>query len=547
MPPAGATNTGRKNSQGRTIFRGPRGGEYVLGAGGRVIRSFTRASTPAAPAPVAATPALPGNTGNKNTKGRTIYRGPRGGEYVLNGTRKIRTFTRATTTAAGAAARASPPARSTLNNAKAHMNTLPSTAARKAYLRSRAGNMANANWHALDRYKQHLNVMGPIAKKLAKMMKLSNNEYISKNGELYDAIARAKTGVTAQRYNQAATQAFNKDPKFLKKSSIPYIGPGRPNEAFMKKHKLKNSTVLRTGKTLSGGNTGDVRKKVYFNKYGFLYYLNLNGRKNHVFHAPNAYRIEGGSRNMRQLKRLIGMSHANYPRGAIPPASPRPVTPRRSSPELLENMMNQIYSGGRGSNVNAGRYTNAERNVLARRLTNSIQHFKRERDAKKAEAARSREMIRTGNWFTNAEKQWHRNKAAAANERVGYYDDAVRAYTRGLRAVKPLTGAVTPRARAMPNTPNRYTPAPANVENNAIYMPLNRPHLVVKTPGAGTIYLNPNTFTGYVKNSARVNIAPANVRNWLRTARRNFPNEPLFRHPLAPKNVTASHIRFSRA
>jgi hypothetical protein len=210
-------------------------------------------------------------------------------------------------------------------------------------------------------------------------------------------------------------------------------------------------------------------------------------------------------------------------------------------------MMNQIYVGGRGGNVNAGRYTNAEKNVLARRLTGSIQYFREQRNAKKAEAARSREMIRTSTWFTNAEKQWHRNKAAAANERVGYFDDAVRAYTRGLRAVKPLTGAVTPRARAMPNTPNRYTPASANVEENAIYMPLNRPHLVVKTPGAGTIYLNPNTFTGYVKNSARVNIAPANVRNWLRTARRNFPNEALFRHPLAPKNVTASHIRFSRA
>jgi hypothetical protein len=29
-------------------------------------------------------------------------------------------------------------------------------------------------------------------------------------------------------------------------------------------------------------------------------------------------------------------------------------------------------------------------------------------------------------------------------------------------------------------------------------------------------------------------------------ARRNFPNEALFRHPLAAKNVTASQIRFSK-
>ena len=407
--------------------------------------------------------------------------------------------------------------------------------------------MANANWAALNRYRQTLNYSEPLRKRLAKFMKLSNTEYISKNGDLYNNQARLKWNVTAHRYNTAATQAFNKDPKFLKKSAIPYVGPNRPNNALMKKHKLKNSTVMRTGRTMSGANTG-VHKKVYFNKHGLLYYLKLNGRKNYVVNAPNGYRVQSGSSNLRQLKRLVGMAHPNYPRSNIPPATPPPPAPRRrSSPELLENMMNQIYSGGRGRNVNAGRYTNAEKNVLARHLTSSIEHFKRQRDTKKNEAARSREMIRTTNWFTNAEKQWHRNKAAAANERVGYFDDAVRAYTRGLRAVKPLTGVVTPRARAMPATPNRYTPAPANVENNAIYMPLNRPHLVVKTPGAGTIYLNPNTFTGYLRNSVRVNLPVANVRNWLRTARRNFPNEALFRHPLAAKNVTARHIRFSRA
>ena len=490
MPPAGATNTGRKNSQGRTIFRGPRGGEYVLGAGGRVIRSFTRASTPAAaPAPAAPVAALPGNTGNKNTKGRTIYRGPRGGEYVLNGTRKVRSFTRAPAAAAPVAA-----------------------------------------------------VPPGVAKKLAKFMKLSNTEYISKNGELYNNQARVKWGVSAQRYNTTATQAFNTNPKFLKKSAIPYVGRNRPNEALKKKHKLKNSTVFRTGKTLNGRLTA-VDKKVYFNKNGILYFLTLNGRKIFANQAQNSYRIRAGSRNLRQLRRLVGMSHANYPRNAIPPATPEA---RRSSPALLENMMNQIYTGGRGRNVNAGRYTNAEKNVLARRLTESIDYFKRQRDSRKSDTIIIRAGLQAPS-LTNALRETLRKQLAVATERFGYFDDAVRAYTRGLRAVKPLTGAVTPRARAMPATPNRYTPAPANVENNAIYMPLNRPHLVVKTPGAGTIYLNPTTFTGYLKNSARVNLPAANVRNWLRTARRNFPNEPLFRHPLAPKNVTASHIRFSRA
>lgn len=475
-------NTGQRNIKGRVIFRGPRGGEYILGVGGRKIRTFTKA--PAAAAPAAAEPAA----GNRNTYGRIIYRGPRGGEYVLGaGGRKIRTFTRAAAAAA-----------------------VPNST---------------------------------IAKKLSKMMKLSNNEYISKNGELYDAAAYRKSGVTTHRYNQAATQAFNKDPKFLKKSAIPYIGPGRPNEAFMKKHKLKNSTLLHSGKTLNGRNTG-VHKKVYFNKHGFLYYLNLSGKKNWVTQAPNMYRIERGSRNLRQLRRLIGATNPNYPRIAIPLTSPEV---RRSSPELLANMMNQIYVGGRGGNVNAGRYTNAEKNVLARRLTNSIEYFKQQRDSKKSDTIIIRAGLQAPS-LTNALRETLRKQLAVATERFGYFDDAIRAYTRGLRAVKPLTGAVTPRARAMAATPNRSTPAPANVNVNAIYMPLNKPHLVVKTPGAGTIYLNPNTFTGFMKNAGRVIIAPANVRNWLRMARRNFPNEALFRHPLnRSKNVTASHIRFSRA
>jgi len=483
-----------KNTKGRTILRGPRGGEYVLGPTGQKIRSFTRATAAGpAPAPAAPAAALPGNTGNKNTKGRTIYRGPRGGEYVLNGTRKIRSFTRA------AAAPVAPTAAET-------------------------------------------RAAAAVAKKLSKFLKLSNNEYISKNGSLYNNQARIRTGVFGQRYNNAVTSAFNKDPKFLQKSAIPYIGPSRPNEAFMKKRKLKNSTILRNGKRWTGELTG-VQKKIYFNKYGHLSYLTLNGRKIEVVNPLKPpYYIPTGSRNLRQLKRLIGEYRANYPRGAIPPATPEV---RRTSPALLENMMNQIYVGGRGGNVNAGRYTAAEKNVLARRLTNSIQYFKRQRDTKKAEAMQRRAALQAPG-ISNAMKQQLRNQAAAANERVGYYDDAVRSYTRGLRAVKPLSGAVHPRAHAMPATPNRSTPAPANVNVNAIYMPLNHPHLVVKTPGAGTIYLNPNTFTGFMKNAGRVTIAPANVRNWLRTARREFPNEPLFRHPLAAKNVTANHIRFSR-
>jgi hypothetical protein len=462
---------------------------------------------------------------------------------------------------------------SALTNAKAHMNTLKTKVARKAYLRTRSVNMTNANWKALGEYKNRLNYLASearaarpaaraaaaalrarekaaaaLTKRLSKMLKLSNNEYINKYGTVYNGQAKMKTGLGYESYNNAAARAFNKDPKFLQKHLIPYVSNRRPNQELMAKLKLKNTTLLRSGRTYNGRYLA-VDKKVYFNKKGDLYYISINGKKHKVdgTGTHGQYTIRN-AKEVRKLKRLAGMLVPNYPRSAIPPASPaRAPSPRRSSPALLENMINQIYNGGRGSNINAGRYTMEERNVLARRLSGSIAHFKQQRNIKKAEAAHHRAVLRAPGLLTNAQKQTLRNQSAAANERVGYYNDAVRAYTRGLRAVKPLTGVVTPRARAMPATPNRSTPAPENVNVNAIYMPLNRPHLVVKTPGAGTIYLNPNTFTGFMKNAGRVIIAPANVRNWLRMARRNFPNEALFRHPLAAKNVTASHIRFSRA
>lgn len=209
--------------------------------------------------------------------------------------------------------------------------------------------------------------------------------------------------------------------------------------------------------------------------------------------------------------------------------------------------MEQIYGGGRGSNIDAGRYTASERQTLIRRLSGSIAYFKEKREEKKREAARERDKA-TASGVTEAARKKHRNAAVAANERVGYFDDAVRAYTRGLRALEPLTGNVPAKYRRESATPNRSSPAPVSEEFDAIYMPLEKPHLVVKTPGVGSIYLNPNSFRGLVKNAARVNIPEADVRAWLRMARNKFPNEPLFRHPIATsKNVTASHIRFSRS
>ena len=474
-------NTGHHNTHGRIIYRGPRGGEYVLGAGGRKIRSFTRAPAAAAPAAPAAAA-----TGNRNTQGRIIHRGPRGGEYVLGpGGRKIRSFTRATAAAPAPVA----------NN---------------------------------------------VARRLAGKLRIGNNEYINKLGALYNNRGRVILGPYINE-NRARTRAFNQNPRFLKKWVIPYVGSNRPNQALMAKLKLKNATINHEGKNMVGQLTG-VRKKIYYNKNGELYFISLNGKKHGIgnMHTQLNYRVRT-PKNVRIYKRVVGFLDPLYPRAAIPPTTP---VLRRSSPELLNNMITQIFVGGRGTNINAGRYTAEERNVLVRRLTNTIDQLRQLRNAKKKEAANARNALRTTG--PGSASRLLKSRIAAANERTMHFNDLVRSYTRGLRAVKPVTGAVTPRARAMPNTPNRYTPAPANVTENMAYANLTRPHLVVKTPGVGVIYLSPNTFRGLVKNAARVNIAPGNVRNWLRTARRNFPNEALFRHPFAPKNVTASHIRFSR-
>lgn len=83
------------NTKGRVIHKGPRGGFYVLGSGGKKIYKFTRAKTKT-PSP----PELKSNMiMNVNTKGRVIHKGLRGGFYVLgSGGKKIYKFTRAVPT-----------------------------------------------------------------------------------------------------------------------------------------------------------------------------------------------------------------------------------------------------------------------------------------------------------------------------------------------------------------------------------------------------------------------------------------------------------------
>lgn len=77
-------NSGSKNVLGRTIFRGPKGGEYVK-VGDRKVYKFKRSAAPPAPPapPLAKSPP-------KNKNGRIIYRGPKGGLFVYTNSSKTK-------------------------------------------------------------------------------------------------------------------------------------------------------------------------------------------------------------------------------------------------------------------------------------------------------------------------------------------------------------------------------------------------------------------------------------------------------------------------
>ena len=74
----GSVNTGTQDREGRTIFKGTRGGYFVRrGASGKKVYRKTSGSQPTA-------------TGKMNALGREIMKGPRGGLFILiSGKRRL--------------------------------------------------------------------------------------------------------------------------------------------------------------------------------------------------------------------------------------------------------------------------------------------------------------------------------------------------------------------------------------------------------------------------------------------------------------------------
>jgi hypothetical protein len=323
---------------------------------------------------------------------------------------------------------------------------------------------------------------------------------------------------------------FHKNnPGYLKKTAIPFLTTANANDPEVAAQLLR--LKLKPGNNA----TRPIYSGVFFNKNGDLYYVRSNYKKipvHDTYLLPTGFMMS--NQRIRYFRRHLGGYRRNtYPQNRIPPLTPRPPPPppRRGTPELIENMSAQIWRGGRGGTININRYTMAERNHIARRLKEIVDMTKITKRALMAEANAHRA---TGN----------RAEMNRKLELAGRRGDEILAYMRGYRALKPLPGRVAS-PRISTATPNRFTPASAGKEYNDLYIPLNKNHVVVKMSTGPPIYLSLNSFRGLVKNATQANVAEGNVRNWLRMARRNFPDEKLFAHPTSRRNVTAKNIRFA--
>jgi hypothetical protein len=425
------------------------------------------------------------NTGEHNALGRRIFQGPRGGRYVLSGGRKVYKFP------VGA------PAGSTVPR-----NIL----GRVIHTGPRGGRYILVAGRKVYKFFE-ATVASPPGK-----IKVNTNFFMNKKGRL-TLRSGAPYKPTPANFLRHVRNVHAKNRMFLNRNVLPF-----KNETEIEPSRLALFDPIQA--TLS-----TIRQKTKYGHPSYKFQLfkrRSNGRYGLV-------RLNDTFVNLRSKNaKSYGMfrTKRNYDELVKNLES-------RTSPNLMNMMINRIFVGGRGTSINVSNLSNSEKVRLARRFKEQIQGALQLRTNKQREAnaARARRNM---------------TAAAAAMERVGFYDDYVRAMTRGLRAVEPLSGRVkSPRITVA--TTNRYTPGGPGEENVVLMSELEKPHVVIKVPGTQTLYLNPNSLIGLIKNSTGANIAPGNLRDWLRMARRNFPNEPLFRHYISRnKNVSARHIRFSK-
>lgn len=443
------------------------------------------------------------NTGRRNDLGRAIMRGPRGGLYVITATgRKLRR-----------PAEHTPPA-------PTH-GPPTNTRGRVIHTGARGGRYVIEAGRKVYKFKVAAAPMvasPPLPAHLKKAMKF-NNVYMTKNAKVY-SVTGAPTGLNVNAHMNMAAAAYARNPKFLQKKVLPFKNTAPPGD------KLKPTHVFM----IPPGGRGRQQVRIFYDRKGFLHYVRLNDKP--VFLKSNNashWQMRANANLYNNMVRRVAIENPAFPRGAIPSRGNGPLL---TTANLMNRMINRIYGGGRGGRINVSNMTANEKIRVAGVIKEQINTSRQLRNQRKLQAAAAR-------------ARGNHTAAATAMERYGYFNNSIRAMTRGYRALKPLSGLVTGRAITA-RTPNRYSPAPAGTENVIMTGNLETPHIVIKVPGAQTLYMNPNSLKGMIKNGTGANLNATNLRKWLRMARRNFPNEPLFRHYInRDKNVTARHIRFS--
>ena len=198
-------NTGDRNTKGRAILKGPKGGLYVMGPSGAKLRTFTKATAAAAAPPRVATPprAAALNTvtyrgakfarmGNASVYGKPVYRKVGLSTYytiglsgipihikasgVINKTNgtsvSLKNYKKSKTASAAAPPRvATPPAMAAaLGAALAKMNTIKTISGRAAYLKSAIGlrnsvaSLTAANAAVLTKRAANMNAVNRAAR-----------------------------------------------------------------------------------------------------------------------------------------------------------------------------------------------------------------------------------------------------------------------------------------------------------------------------------------------------------------------------------------------
>ena len=318
-----------------------------------------------------------------------------------------------------------------------------------------------------------------------------------------------RTPLTPNQVDKILTQVVRNDPTHLGPTHVPYV-------TFMTNITLPyDPRYVPTNMPIGSRTRPNYEPRIYFNRNnGRLYYRRVNGNYVPADSDTVPHHIRFFPRAVNQMRQFLSMFHNGYPNVNMGTAAPAV----RTNAQLVNNMRQQIFARGP---INVTRYSQNEKNRLATKLLNLMKSSK---------------------------ERYKRNKAAGVSANIyGQFANYAKAYYRGYRAVKPLSGKVSsPRLRSA--TPNRGSPAAKNTKNFVSYNNLETPHIVVKRKGTETFHINPNTLIGFIKSGSGANVKNTNLRDWLRQMRRNHPSEPLFQHP-ASKNkvVRPKNIRFTRS